>query len=331
MSSLNQKVDWTPSKVNVNFGQYKKTSHWYANISWTPLNETYGNWSGIVVKLTVKNAHPILKGVYPSSCSQHPKNQTFLQVNLSSYGYLFPDVIYLRILALPYSPKEDISDVLSFKPPVPTSSSLVNQTTAGSNKVMKYMSSSVGIVAGVLAVVLAGVCHKTFTRICLQHRGSRYSRPSGDIEPENHEVFIIFNGDDNEWVKDELLPLLEGQHGFKCRVHYRDFRAGGVIYELMSDSISKSYKNVVVYSRNFLKSGFCDFELNQAKHRLLRKNDDSLVIIRKDDVDLRSLPEDLRERSVIDYGSNHEKPHWERKLIEFLKKPNKNRHESQIQ
>ena len=46
---------------------------------------------------------------------------------------------------------------------------------------MKYMSSSVGIVAGVLAVVLAGICHKKFTRICLQHRGSRYSRPSGGL------------------------------------------------------------------------------------------------------------------------------------------------------
>lgn len=51
----------------------------------------------------------------------------------------------------------------------------------GSNKVMRYMSSAVGIVAGVLAVVLAGICHKTFTRICLQHRGSRYSRPSGGL------------------------------------------------------------------------------------------------------------------------------------------------------
>ena len=138
-------------------------------------------------------------------------------------------------------------------------------------------------------------------------------------------MFIIFNGDDDEWVVKELLPLIEEQHGFKCRVHYRDFRAGGIIFEQMSDSIGKSYKNVVVYSRNFLNSGFCIFELNQAKHRLL---DDSLVIIRKYDVDLASLPEDLRERSVIDYGSSHEKPHWERKLIEFLKLPNKNRHES---
>ena len=141
-------------------------------------------------------------------------------------------------------------------------------------------------------------------------------------------MFIIFNGDDDEWVVKELLPLIEEQHVFKCRVHYSDFRAGGIIYEQMSDSISKSYKNVVVYSRNFLSSGFCKFELNQAKQRLLRNNDDSLVIIRIDDVNLSSLPEDLRERSVIDYGSNHEKPHWERKLIEFLKLPNKNRHES---
>ncbi|XP_027036975.1 uncharacterized protein LOC113665476 [Pocillopora damicornis] len=131
VSSPNQKVDWTPREVNVTFGQYKNTSHWYANISWTPLNETYGNWSGIVVKLAVKNAHPEVKGLNPSTCSQHPKNQTFLQVNLSSYGYLFPDIIYLRIVALPYSPKEDYSDVQSFKPPVPTSRTLVEDTTAG--------------------------------------------------------------------------------------------------------------------------------------------------------------------------------------------------------
>lgn len=53
-----------------------------------------------------------------------------------------------------------------------------------------------------------------------------------------------------------------------------------------------------------------------------------MVIIRIDDVDLGSLPEDLRERSVIDYGSNHEKPHWKRKLLEFLGVPHKYKRES---
>lgn len=38
VSSPNQTLDWTPSKVNVTFGQYENTSHWYVNVSWTPLN-----------------------------------------------------------------------------------------------------------------------------------------------------------------------------------------------------------------------------------------------------------------------------------------------------
>lgn len=134
VSSPNQTVDWTPSEneVNVTFGLYKNSSHWYANISWTPLNETYGNWTGIVVKFAVENVRPLGKRLYPSICTQHPKNQTFLQVNLSSYEYHFPDAILLKILAFPYSPKEELTDALQFKPPVPTSPTLAEGTTAGS-------------------------------------------------------------------------------------------------------------------------------------------------------------------------------------------------------
>ena len=40
---------------------------------------------------------------------------------------------------------------------------------------------------------------------------------------------------------------------------------------------------------------YCRYELDQAKQRLLERNDDSLVILRIDDVDLGSLPEDLLE------------------------------------
>lgn len=190
------------------------------------------------------------------------------------------------------------------------------------------MSSSVGAMAGVLAVVLAVVCHRRYIRICVQRCKPEYGRPSGDPGPENRDVFIIFNGGDVEWVDEKILPLIEEQLGLSCRIHYRDFKPGGIIYDMMSDSVYESYKNVVVYSRNFLNSHFCKFELNQAKHRLLRNKDDSLVIIRKDDVDLGSLPKDLRTRSVIDYGSDRERPHWERKLCKFLKTPDKNRHES---
>lgn len=151
-----------------------------------------------------------------------------------------------------------------------------------------------------------------------------------DLESENHDcdAFIIFRGDDLKWVEKRLLPLLEGKHKLRCRIHHRDFRAGGIIYDLISVSVYKSLKNVVVFSRKFLNSQFCEYELNQAKKRLLDRNDDSLVIIRIDDVDLGSLAEDLRERSVIYYGSNHEKPHWKKKLLEFLGVPHKYKRES---
>ncbi|XP_022806825.1 uncharacterized protein LOC111343890 [Stylophora pistillata] len=190
---------------------------------------------------------------------------------------------------------------------------------------MQYVSSSVGVVAGVFAVILAGFFYKRFTRNCLQHRGSRYDHSSDDPGPENYDydVFIMFNGCDSKWVEEKLLPLLEGEYMLRCRVHYRDFQAGGSFYDQMSDSIHKSYKNVVVYSMKFLNSCFCAYELNQAKQRLLSRNDDSLVIIRIDGADLGLLPEGLRGRSVIDYGSNRERPHWKRKLLVFLGVPHK--------
>ena len=46
---------------------------------------------------------------------------------------------------------------------------------------MKYVSISVGAVAGVLAVVLAGVFHKKFIRICVKREGFNYDRPPGGL------------------------------------------------------------------------------------------------------------------------------------------------------
>lgn len=134
-------------------------------------------------------------------------------------------------------------------------------------------------------------------------------------------VFIMFNERDCKWMKSKLLHLLEKQHKLKCRVHYRDFYPGRVFYETMSESVYASYKNIVVYSKNFLKSTNCCYELEQAEQRLLSENDNSLVIIRIDDADLQELPRTLQNRSVIDYDSNHEKPYWEKKLLQFLKVP----------
>ena len=116
----------------------------------------------------------------------------------------------------------------------------------------------------------------------------------------------------------KLLPFLEEKNNFKCCIHYRDFTPGKPFQESMAESVYNSHKIIAVLSRHFLKSNYCNYELNIAKYRLLNKRDDSLIIIRIDKEDCRKLPRELRKRNFIDYSNSLEKPLWERKLLAFL-------------
>ncbi|XP_078348221.1 uncharacterized protein LOC144633255 [Oculina patagonica] len=131
-SSPDQTVDWTPSEVNVTFGKYENTSHWYVNVSWTPINDSSGNWTGILIRLVVMTYKPDNTPEFPleTICSAHPKNRTFLNINISSHQYKYPDPIFLKVLAFPYSTKEDISSIQPYDPPTPAPQPTEVQTTA---------------------------------------------------------------------------------------------------------------------------------------------------------------------------------------------------------
>ena len=86
----------------------------------------------------------------------------------------------------------------------------------------------------------------------------------------------------------------------------------------MAETVYKSYKIIAVLSSNFLKSNYCNYELTLAKYRLLKKGDDSLIMIRIDEADSTKLPKELRKRNFIDYCNLLERPFWEEKLLKFL-------------
>ena len=133
-----------------------------------------------------------------------------------------------------------------------------------------------------------------------------------------YHAFIIYNHEDSSWVITKLLPLLEDKHHLKCCVHYRDFPPGKPFQETMAETVYKSYKIIAVLSSNFLKSNYCNYELTLAKYRLLKKGDDSLIMIRIDEADSTKLPKELRKRNFIDYCNLLERPFWEEKLLKFL-------------
>ena len=137
------------------------------------------------------------------------------------------------------------------------------------------------------------------------------------LEFEYH-AFIIYNREDSSWVVRKLLPLLEDKHHLKCCVHYRDFEPGKPFHDIMAETVYKSYKIIAVLSSNFLKSNYCNYELNLAKYRLVHRADNSLIMIRIDDADSKKLPRTLRKRNFIDYCNVLERPFWEEKLLRFL-------------
>ena len=140
-----------------------------------------------------------------------------------------------------------------------------------------------------------------------------------------YHAFIIYSQEDSQWVNGKLLPFLEDKHHLKCCIHYRDFTPGKPFHDSMAESVYRSYKIIAILSSNFVKSNYCSYELNIAKYRLLSRGDDSLIIIRIDNVDCGKLPRELRKRSFIDYSNAVERRLWEQNLLRFLNVPDGSR------
>lgn len=116
----------------------------------------------------------------------------------------------------------------------------------------------------------------------------------------------------------KLLRILEDTYGFKCCVHYRDFEVGACFLNNISNSLEVSHKVIAVVSKNFFASNWCNHELAQALYKQAKENDNSIIVIRKDDVTYDKLPVALRERSFIDYSNTVERKTWASKLVKAL-------------
>ncbi|XP_015775585.1 PREDICTED: uncharacterized protein LOC107353721 isoform X14 [Acropora digitifera] len=126
-SSQSQTVNWSPQQINVSFGKYENSSHWYVNVSWTPMNDTQRRWNATLLSVVVQSSSSPWK--VRVNCSVHPKNQTFLQLNLSLYHYQYPNSIFIH--ALPYT--QDISPMLTpFTPPIQSASPPTSRPTTES-------------------------------------------------------------------------------------------------------------------------------------------------------------------------------------------------------
>ncbi|XP_076439450.1 toll-like receptor 2 [Babylonia areolata] len=102
------------------------------------------------------------------------------------------------------------------------------------------------------------------------------------------DVFVSYAAPDLPWVRGHLLAKLEGEMGLRLCVHERDFLPGNNIVDNIVQCVEKSKKVLMVFSRHFVRSQWCQFELSLCLSHVL-DYDDALIVVCVDDVTSRHV------------------------------------------
>jgi hypothetical protein len=97
------------------------------------------------------------------------------------------------------------------------------------------------------------------------------------------DVFVSYDKRDLPWVRRHLMAELEGRMGLRLCVHERDFVIGNDIVDNIAECVERSKKVMMVFSRHFVRSQWCQFELTYCLRHVM-DYDDALIIVCKDDV-----------------------------------------------
>ncbi|XP_025107432.1 toll-like receptor 2 type-2 [Pomacea canaliculata] len=104
----------------------------------------------------------------------------------------------------------------------------------------------------------------------------------------NYDVFVSDSAEDLRWVQTKLMQEVEQRLGLRLCVHQRDFLAGKNIVDNIVDTVNDSKKILMVFSTNFARSHWCQFELAFCLRHVM-ENEDNLIIMCLEDILSRDM------------------------------------------
>ncbi|CAH1270380.1 TLR4 [Branchiostoma lanceolatum] len=114
------------------------------------------------------------------------------------------------------------------------------------------------------------------------------------------DAFVSYNHHDRAWVMNELVPHLEeGGEEFRLCLDYRDFVPGAPITDNIVNAIYDSRKTVCLVTEEFLKSEWCEMEVQMATYRLFDEQVDVLILVFLEDIPDRALHRYHRLRRLM--------------------------------
>nr|UYP50760.1 Tlr14 [Monopterus albus] len=157
---------------------------------------------------------------------------------------------------------------------------------------------SVAITAAVI-LILVLMCYifdlpwytkATYQVIRAKYRAHR-EKATGEFMTFTYHAFISYSHSDADWVRDQLLPCLENDRNPYCLcIHERDFMPGKWIIDNIIENIESSRKIILVLSRHFVDSEWCNYELYFAQQRAMGKVFSDVILVVKEPIDPGSLP-----------------------------------------
>ena len=131
--------------------------------------------------------------------------------------------------------------------------------------------------------------HRWHIRLMLAFRGHGEIMRRRLVEENfTYDVFVSSAEEDEAWILEELLPALEGRLALRVCFHKRDFVPGKNILNNIVDSVKGSKKFLMVFSKDFAASRWCQFELDLCLGHVF-DNDDDLIVTCLDDVVSRNV------------------------------------------
>ena len=144
-----------------------------------------------------------------------------------------------------------------------------------------------------------------------------------NLDEKDYDAFVAYCHKDVDWVLRTLLPYLEApQCGFHLCVHDRDFVPGVAITKNIMTAIEYSHRTILVLTPNFMKSGWCDLELQAAHQRALDDRSNYLIIVLLQEVKNNDLDETLQlYMKTNTYVNVENKWFWQKMLYAMPKVP----------
>ncbi len=140
---------------------------------------------------------------------------------------------------------------------------------------------AIGVCVAILASTSAVVYWKRWHVKLLIIKFRAFFRKSDENSDGSREfdAFVSYCEEDRQWVFDVFVPKVEKEKNYHVCLHERDFQVGKDIEENIVAAMEKSSNIVLLVSRSFVESKWCQYEVNFAHRQLLCPSSEKKVIV----------------------------------------------------